>query len=159
MYLAYSKMELNLSRRRLKKFANRVNTAIERSGLSDGTVLYPPYVVVCHDTRYKENSLTGLIRILGIGRSGEFSTFTLERLNNQLIGEMKRKKVDCGEEYVFAEYGGIKALGVLRTYGPTNPGKRSLKYRLDILSPDKDLGINLESIAALAHKRYQIESE
>jgi hypothetical protein len=35
--------------------------------------------------------LTGLIRILGIGRFGEFSTFSLERLNKQLTREMKRK--------------------------------------------------------------------
>ena len=100
-----------------------------------------------------------MIRILGIGRFGEFSTFTFERLNNQLVGEMKRKNVEYGSEHVFAEYGGVKALGVLRTYGPTNPGKRSLKYRLDLISPHKDAGINLDRIATEARERYKIALE
>jgi hypothetical protein len=158
MYFAYCKTEFSLSRRRLNSFAARLDTAQERRKLADGTVLYPPYVVVCHDTRYKENSLTGLIRILGIGRFGEFSTFTFEILNNQLIGEMKRKKIVYGEEHIFAEYGGIGVLGVLRTYMPTNPGKRSLKYRLDLVSPEKDIAINLDRIAEQARERYQIKA-
>ena len=135
-----------------------LDTATEVAELSDGTTLYPPYVVVCHDTRYKENSLTGLIRILGIGRFGEFSTFTFERLNHQLMGELKRKNIDYGKEHIFAEYAGIRALGILRTYAPTNPGKRSLKYRLDVLSPGKDLGLDLYGIAERAKDRYRIEA-
>lgn len=157
MYFAYCKTELHLTRRHLKNFAVRLDAAQEHAELADGTVLYPPYVVVCHDTRYKESSLTGLIRILGIGKFGEFCTFTFERLNNQMIGELKRKKVDYGKEHIFAEHNGIKALGILRTYGPTNPGKRSQKYRLDLVAPEKDLGINLDRIAEQAHKRYQIK--
>ena len=98
-----------------------------------------------------------MIRILGIGKYGEFSTFTFERLNSQLIGEMKRKKTEYGQEHVFAEYDGVKALGVLRTYDPTNPGKRSLKYRLDIIDPGKDLGIDLNTIAKDAQERYRIK--
>jgi hypothetical protein len=158
MYLAYCKTEHRLSKAHLKKFAENLDTAKEGADLSDGTTLYPPYVVVCHDTRYKENSLTGLIRILGIGRFGEFSTFTFERLNNQLMGELKRKNIDYGKEHIFAEYAGIRALGILRTYAPTNPGKRSLKYRLDVLSPGKDLGLDLYGIAERAKDRYRIDS-
>jgi hypothetical protein len=156
MYFAYCKTEFNLSKRRLKRFAAKLDAAQEYAEFPNGTALYPPYVVVCHDTRYKENSLTGLIRILGIGKFGEFSTFTFESLNNQLIGEMKRKKIDYGKEHVFAEHCGIKALGVLRTYNPTNPGKRSLTYQLDLVSPEKDVGIDLDRIAKIAHERYQI---
>jgi hypothetical protein len=123
-----------------------------------GKSLHHPHVVVCHDTRYKENSLTGLIRILGIGRFGEFSTLTFERLNTQLTGEMKRKHIGWGAEHVFAEYGGVKAVCVLRTYAPTNPGKRSPKYRLDLISPHKDVGLDLDRIAKRARQRYQIET-
>jgi len=158
MYFAYCKTEFNLSRRRLKTFAVSLDTAQERNESADGTVLYPPYVVVCHDTRYNQNSLTGLIRILGIGKFGEFSTFTFEMLNNQLSAEMKRKKMDYNKDHIFAEYAGINVLGLLRTYGPTNPGKRSLKYRLDLVSPQKDLKIDLDRIADRARKRYQIEA-
>ena len=157
MYFAYCKTEFNLSRRRLQTFAAKLDTAQERSESADGTVLYPPYVVVCHDTRYNQNSLTGLIRILGIGKFGEFSTFSFEILNNQLSAEMKRKKIDYSKEHIFAEHDGINVLGLLRTYGPTNPGKRSLKNRLDLVSAEKDVDINLERVADRARERYQIE--
>jgi len=157
MYFAYCKTEFSLSRQRLNAFAARLDAAQERSELADGTVLYPPYVVVCHDTRYNQNGLTGLIRILGLGKFGEFSTFSFEILNSQLSGEMKRKKIDYSSEHIFAEHAGISVLGLLRTYGPTNPGKRSLKYRLDLVSPEKDVDIDLDRIADRARERYQIE--
>jgi hypothetical protein len=156
MYFIYCKTELGLTSRRLKNFAARLDSALVRHELPSGDVLYAPYVIVCHDTRYKENSLTGLTRILGIGRFGEFSAFSFEPLTNQLVSEMKRKKVDFGEEHVFAEYNDVRAVGILRTYSPTNPGKRSLKYRMDVLSPQKDLGLDLKSIAERARERYQI---
>ena len=158
MYFAYCKTEFNLSRQRLKTFATKLDAAQEHSELADGTVLYPPYVVVCHDTRYSENSLTGLIRILGIGKFGEFSTFSFEMLNNHLNAEMKRKHIDYSREHIFAEHDGISVLGLLRTYGPTNPGKRSLKYRLDLVSAEKDVDIDLDGIANRARERYQIEA-
>lgn len=157
MYFAFCKTEFGLSRRRLEVFSTMLDAAQERAELKDGTVLYPPFVVVCHDTRYKENNLTGLTRILGIGRFGEFSTFTFEKLNAQLMGEMKRKKIEPSDEHVFAEHGGVKALGILRIYETTNPGKRALKYRLELVSPQKDLGIDPDRIAARARKRYRIE--
>jgi hypothetical protein len=120
-------------------------------------MLYPPHVIVCHDTRYKENSLTGLIRILGIGRFGEFSTFTFERVNKQLLGELKRKGIEFTNGHIFAEHADIQVMGILRTYSQTNPGRRSLKYRLDVLSPEKDLGLDLKAIADVAKKRYRID--
>jgi hypothetical protein len=157
MYFAYCKSRFNLSRRRLKDFTTKLDQAQEPAKLKDGTVLYPPYVVVCHDTRYRENNLTGLLRILGIGRFGEFSTFSLEMLNKQLIGEMKRKKINHGKEHIFAEHKGIRVLGTLRTYSPTVAGKRSRNYRLDLISPQKDVNIDLDRIAKRARKRYRIK--
>jgi hypothetical protein len=142
----------------LATYANRLNTAQEGAVQPDGKTLYPPHVIVCHDTRYKENSLTGLIRILGIGRFGEFSTFTFESINKQLIGELKRKGIEFTDEHIFAEYGEVQVLGLLRTYGQTNPGRRSLKYRLDLLSPEKDLGLDLKAIEDLAKERYRIDT-
>lgn len=159
MYFAYCKTEFNLSWRHLQTFAARLDAVQEGSESAGGTALYPPYVVVCHDTRYSQNSLTGLIRILGLGKFGEFSTFTFEMLNNQLKAEMKRKKIDYSREHIFAEHAGIQVLGLLRTYGPTNPGKRSLKYRLDLVSAEKDVNIDLEQIADRARQRYRIEAD
>jgi hypothetical protein len=158
MYFAYCKMQFNLTRRSLQRFAADLDTAQECCELAEGTVLYPPHVVVCHDTRYKKNSLTGLIRILGIGKFGEFCTFSFEILNSQLIGEMKRKKTSFGEEHIFAETSDIRVLGVLRTYESTSPGRRSKKYRLELVSPEKDVHINLEEIAQRARERYHLNS-
>ncbi|BBO78208.1 hypothetical protein DSCW_56250 [Desulfosarcina widdelii] len=158
MYFAYCKTEFNLSRRRLKLYAERLDTAQEHSSVVDGTVLYPPFVIVCHDTRYKDNSLTGLIRILGIGRFGEFSTFTFERVNNKLLVEIKRKKTDFTTDHIFAAHDGNEVVGVLRTYCATNPGKRSQKYHMDLISPIKDLGLDLARIEAEAKARYGVET-
>lgn len=158
LYFAYCKAELRLSGQDLKTFAAKLDTAQEVIKSTDGTVLYPPYVVVCHDTRYKENSLTGLIRILGIGKFGEFSTFSFEMLNNRLIAEMKRKKIDCGREHIFAEHGGISVIGVLRTYRQANPGKRPLKFKMGLVSHEKDVNIDLDRIEERARKRYQIKA-
>ena len=156
MYFAYCKTEFCMSRAQLADYANRLDIAQERAVLRDGKTLYPPYVIVCHDTRYKENSLTGLIRILGIGRFGEFSTVSFEILNNKLLGEMRRKKVAHGEEHIFATHDGNDILGVLRTYSPTNPGKRSQKYQLDLIAPKRDLDLDLERIASQARERYWV---
>ena len=79
-----------------------------------------------------------------------------ETLNNQLLGEMKRKKIGFEREQISAEYGGIVVLGVLRTYKPTSPGKRSLKYQLDLVSVEKDTDIDFDRIADSASERYQI---
>ncbi len=156
MYFAYCKTEFSLSRRRLKAFAARLDAAQENAELPDGTPLYPSSVVVCHDTRYKENNLTGLIRILGTGKFGEFSTFTLESINKPLVWEMRRKKIEYGQEHVFAEYGEVVVLGVLRSYVATNPGKRSRKYEIELIAPEKDVGLDLGQIEARARERYQI---
>lgn len=157
MYFAYCKMEFNLSRRRLKTFSERLDSVQESNQQPSGKRLYDPYVVVCHDTRYKKSSLTGLIRILGIGRFGEFSTLTFEILNPTLMAELKRKNVDPEEDDIFAEHGGVKAVCVLRTYAPTNPGKRSVRYWLDLISPQKDVVLDLGQIEQKARARYQIK--
>ena len=158
MYFAYCKTEFCLSRTQLATWASRLNTAQEPAALPNGKILYPPYVIVCHDTRYKEESLTGLIRILGTGRFGEFSTVTFEILNNKLLGEMRRKKMEPGAEHIFATHNGNDILGVLRTYSPTNPGKRSQIYQLDLIAPQKDLDLDLERIAERAQERYGLEA-
>jgi hypothetical protein len=65
--------------------------------------------------------------------------------------------INLDREQIFAKYGGVSALGVLRTYSPTSPGSRSSKYRLDLISPEKDVNIDLNRIAARARERYHIK--
>lgn len=140
MYYAYNKTELNFSTKQARRFVNDFEKTRERALSSEGLVLFPPYIVVCHDTRYRKNNYTGLTRILGIGKFGEFATFSFESLNKELAGELHRKKQIVHPEDTFAFIEQRPVLGVLRVYAQTNPGKRLLKYRPYIVSPD-DVGV------------------
>jgi hypothetical protein len=157
MFFTYCSNEFNFTQKQAETFSRSLDAAQEPVTDKSGNVLYPPYIVVCHDTRYKENSFTGLTRILGIGKFGEFCTFSLEEVNPTLLGELKRKNQEFSPEDVFAEHDGNKVLGVLRVYAPTNAGKRSSKYDLHIVSPKKDLDINPERIEKEARSRYNID--
>ena len=123
----------------------------------DGTVLAPPYVVVCHTTRYRESIFSGITRILGIGKFGEFATVTLEEATNDLLNEISAEKTEINPNDIFAEYDGIKAVGVLRIYSKTSPGKRLLGATTLLISPKKDLGLDLDKITQEAKARYNIK--
>lgn len=117
-------------------------------------ILAPPFVVVCHTTRYGEGVLCGITRILGFGKFGEFVNFTLEELSEPLQQEMEREGIMLDPDYIFAEYEGMTILGVLRTYARTNPGRRFKKYSTRLVSPSKDVGIELKKLTREAQKRY-----
>jgi len=155
MFFAYYKTELNFSTKQTERFTVDLDRTRDKVMGADGNVLYPPYVVVCHDTRYKENNYTGLTRILGIGRFGEFATFTFESLTKQLLGEMKRRHIVFSPDDIFAEVRGLPIIGIMRIYKQTNPGKRLVKYHLCIVSPKDDLGIDIQRVGSLARKHYQ----
>lgn len=157
MFFAYNKTELNFSQKQSQRFVQDLDRTREATLSSDGKVLYPPYVIVCHDTRYKENNLTGLTRILGIGKFGEFATFSFERINKRLASELKRKGQSYREEDIFAEQNDVPILGIIRIYNMTNPGRRALNYQVHVLSPKEDLDIDVDQakIAAQAHYNYQ----
>jgi hypothetical protein len=157
MFFTYCNNQFNFTQEQAEAFSRSLDAVQEPATAKNGKVLYPPYIVVCHDTRYKENSFTGLTRILGIGKFGEFCTFSLEEVNSSLLGELKRKSQEFSSEDVFADYDHSKVLGVLRVYAPTNAGKRSVKYDLHIVSPKKDLDISAEKIEKEARDRYHID--
>ena len=157
MFFAYNRTELNFSQKQAQIFIRDLDRAREHAMSSDGKILYPPHIVVCHDTRYKENNFTGLTRILGIGKFGEFATISFEAVTPLLLKEMKRKKMKFKPEDVCARYGDLQILGILRIYAETNPGRRLLKYSLCILDPKEDLGINVRKLTAEAKKRYNIK--
>jgi hypothetical protein len=156
VFFAYCKAQHNLSAEQSNRFIQKLNQAVEPAGSKNGEILYPPYVIVCHDTRYKENNYTGLTRILGIGKFGEFATLTLEEITKPLIGELKRKKQEFKQEDRCAEYAGSSFVLILRIYAPTNLGKRSLSHKLCVISPRKDLGLDTDQIENEARKRYHI---
>lgn len=157
MFFAYNRTELNFSQKQAQIFIRDLDRSREHAMSSDGKILYPPHIVVCHDTRYKENNFTGLTRILGIGKFGEFATISFEAVTPTLLKEMKRKKLKFKPEDACAQYGDLHVLGILRIYAETNPGRRLLKYSLCILDPKEDLGINVRKLTAEAKKRYNIK--
>jgi hypothetical protein len=156
MFFSYCKAQFNLSDNQANRFAQNLNQAVAPAVTRNGEILYPPYVIVCHDTRYKENNYTGLTRILGIGKFGEFATLTIEETNKSLTDELKRKKQEFKSEDFCADYAGSSFALILRIYSPTNLGKRSLNHKLRVISPRKDLGLDTDKIEKEARKRYHI---
>lgn len=127
----------------------------------EGIKLAPPYLVICHSTRYKKEIMTGVTRILGIGKFGEFSTFTLEEATNSLMSEIENRRRPHKDE-TFAKVNGITYVGVLRTYPGTNYGKRlQTKSRISttLVSPKKEIGLNLEEMTEKYLDKYKLKSE
>ena len=91
---------------------------------------------------------------MGIGNFGEFATFSFEQINQTRIRELNRKHQTYTSEDIFAEYKDICILGILRIYSPTKIGKRPQKYSLHIVSPEKDIGLNMDRLRQDAQKRY-----
>lgn len=121
-----------------------------------GEILAPPFVVVCHQTRYREQILGGLTRILGIGEFGEFATLTFEIVGSEVAEELRDKKVSWGEAEVFAKCGGKPVLGIIRVYPPTNPGARARGSQVLLISPAKDLGYNAQHLVRQARRDYRL---
>lgn len=125
----------------------------------DGIKLAPPYLVICHSTRYKKEMMTGITRILGIGKFGEFSTFTLEEATNTLMNEIENRRKPHKDE-VFAKVNGTTYVGVLRTYPGTNYGKRlqtKTSVSTTLLSPKKEIGLDLEEITKRNSEKYKLK--
>jgi hypothetical protein len=156
MFFSYCRAQHNLSDEQSDQFGQRLNQAIQPSTGRNGKILYPPCVVVCHDTRYYENNYTGLTRVLGIGKFGEFATVTIEKVGRRLLGELKRKKQELNPENRCAEYGGSSYVLIQRTYSPTSPGRRSHKHQTRVISPRMDLGLDADRIEKDARKRYNL---
>lgn len=157
VYYAYCKTTLRLNSQHKRDLSNRLNTAQKAILGKNGHVFAPPYLYVCHDTRYRENNLTGITRILGFGKFGDFATFTLEEATKSLLQETKSKKETYSEGDFFAKYEGMAVVGVLRFYYSRTPGKRTLRAATKLISPSKDLGLDVKQIEKDARKRYKIE--
>jgi hypothetical protein len=145
MFFAYYRTELNFSEKQARRFVHDLDLTRDRVMSEEGTTLYPPYIVVCHDTRYRQNSFTGITRILGLGRFGEFATFSFESLNKKLANEFRRLNQQHRDEHVFATIDDKPIFGIIRIYEPTTPGHRLLKYQLGFLSASDDTEIEMNA--------------
>jgi hypothetical protein len=119
-------------------------------------VLAPPYVVVCHQTRYRRHALGGMTRILGTGEFGEFATVTLEVVTGDLADEFCKRKISWSDSEIITVVGNNPILGVIRVYPPTTPGARSRGSQVMLLSGPKDLGFNPKYILRTARRRYRL---
>ncbi|HCY85850.1 MAG TPA: hypothetical protein DHV36_12010 [Desulfobacteraceae bacterium] len=156
MFFVFYKTELKFSQTTTQRFSEQFDRALQPCVLADGTTLFPPYVVVCHDTRYNEYNYTGLTRILGLGKFGEFATLSFERIDNRLVNELRRKKIEYSDEDIVADYEDHQILCLLRVYAPTNPGRRSSKHDTHIISAETDLRIDTNQIYREAKEQYNI---
>ncbi|WP_028581837.1 hypothetical protein [Desulfogranum japonicum] len=156
MFYSYYLSSLNLDNDQKRTYTQQFDNVRDVAKASDGTILYAPQIVVCHDSRYSKLHYTGLTRILGIGKFGEFATFSLEELTKSLQRECKRKGIEYQNEDIFAHYNDRQLVGILRVYASTTPGRRSKKYQLHVLSPERDLGIDVREIEKEAREQYQI---
>lgn len=156
MFFVFYKTELKFSNEVTRSFSEKLDKALNSPATYKDVTLYRPHVVVCHDTRYSEHNYTGLTRILGLGKFGEFATISFEPVNTKLINELKRKKIEYSSSDIVADYCKEQILCMLRVYAPTNPGRRSTKHDTYIISVNDDLNINIDNIKEEAKRQYKI---
>lgn len=160
MRLFYEELRRNLviNDPREQEYWNNLREARKPVLADDGSVLAPPYLIICHSTRYKPEIMTGITRVIGTGQFGEFSTFTLEEATNSLMTEMDSRQKSRNPE-VFATYDGVTYVGVLRMYPSVNYGKK-LRAKSSIvtslISPEKDLDLNLEKLTNMYMEKYDL---
>jgi hypothetical protein len=123
----------------------------------DDVLLAQPHLVTCHSTRYREEILTGITRISGFGKFGQFATVTLEVATTELLHEIEAGRAQYSRDEIIATYRGLRVVGVLRVYPRTNPGARLRKgVTTMLIQPEKELGLDLRAITLEAKKRYKV---
>ena len=114
-------------------------------------------MVTCHNTRHRETNYTGVTRISGFGKFGEFATVTLEEATTELLHECEAGRAQFSSDEIVATHDSTRVVGVLRVYPRTNPGARLLKgVTTMFFSPEKDLGLDLDAITAESRRRYKV---
>jgi len=155
MYFTHLKGRGGLRISEEERLWNDIRTTQEPVSL-DSTILFPPYIVMCHNTRYRPEVLTGITKILGFGKFGEIATITLEEATPELLNECDIGRTHYTEDEIIAEYNRTRAAAVIRVYPKTTPGKRSPKSNSMLISPEKELEINIEKITKQARDRYNV---
>jgi hypothetical protein len=156
LYYAVCRAEFGLRGTEEADFWEGIAQARKPVLAKDGTVLAPPFIIVCHATRYREEIYTGITRILGVGRFGEFATFTIEEATNDLLNEIEGGKDAFSPSDVIAEFDGTPMVAVIRIFPKTTPGKRLARTTTKLISPAKDLDLNIDAVTKEARARYNI---
>jgi hypothetical protein len=157
MFFRQCEIYFNLRGAEAERFWDGIRNSTQPIVSRDGAVLAQPMVVTCHNTRYREEILTGITRISGFGKFGEFATITLEQTTSELLHEVEVGRTQFAQDEIVARYYDNEVVAVLRTYPRTSPGARQRKgIATMLISPEKDLDLNLETITAEAKKRYHL---
>jgi len=158
-YFVQCKNLLGLRGEREEKAWSDIRSSRKQIVASDQTTtLAQPHIVICHNTRYREGTYTGITKILGYGKFGEFTTFTLEEATTDLLHEVDPGRTEYKPDEFVAEYRDRKITAVLRSYPPTTPGSRLLRgVNTVLVSPEKDINIDVKEIEREARKRYNVK--
>ena len=154
MFFRQCEIYYNLREAEAERFWAGVRASTQPIFARNGVLLAQPYVVTCHNTRYREETFTGITRISGFGK---FATFTLEQATGELLHEVDTGRSQFAADEIVADYYDNRVVAVLRTYPRTNPGARLKKGIVTTLvSPEKDLELDLEAITAESKRRYHL---
>ncbi len=125
---------LSLSKRDADEFIIGIEQALKPIVSSGGHTLSNSPLVLCHTERTLEYSLVGLIEIM-YGKFGEFATLSLEPTRAALVTDLC-VPAEYTQENAFARFQSKEYVLVLRTYPPTNPGSRSKRERIMLVTPE-----------------------
>lgn len=157
MYFRQVEDYFNLRGSEAENFWLGIRAARQQVIGKDDAWLAQPYVVTCHSTRYREEILTGITRISGFGKFGEFATLTLETATTELLHEIESGRTQYSPDEIIATYRGLQVVGVLRIYPRTNPGARLMKgVSSTLIQPEKELGLDLRALTREARQRYKV---
>ncbi len=155
MYFRQSEIYYALRGAEADRFWTGIKNSMKPIVVKKDVVLAQPQMVTCHSTRYREEIFTGITRVSGFGKFGEFATFTLEQVTTELLHELGC--TDLAPDEIIADYYDNRVAGVLRIYPRTNPGARLLKGVVTLpVSPERDLELDLQEITVEAKKRYNL---
>jgi len=157
MYFRQAEIYYSLRGAEAERFWSEIHASTQPIVGKDEAIFAQPHIVTCHNTRHREEIYTGITRISGFGKFGEFATFTLEQTTNELLHEVEAGRTQFTPDEIVADYYDNQVVAVLRTYPRTNPGARLKKGVTTLLvSPEKDLELDLSVITAEAKKRYHL---
>jgi hypothetical protein len=137
-----------------KAYWGQITSALQPIEGRGDTILAQPHIIVCHNTRYREGNYSGITRILGCGKFGEFATLTLEEATSDLLNDVGSDRTHYSPEEIVAQHEDIQISVVLRIYPPTSPGKRSPRTSTSLIAPERELDIDLKRIEREAKARY-----
>lgn len=139
-----------------ERFWGAMNKSLDPILNDKNGVRIPSEIIICHTSRYTQDSLVGLTRILGLDRIGRSATFTIEILTPKLEKELDRYNSKISKRHIVAEYKNKKVVGVFRFYstrGHINYKSKSKLRYLKLIDP-VELAIDVDELKKDALNRY-----